>query len=267
MRWMIVTVLLIAACATSPTGRKQLIIQSDDEMDTLGAQSFAEIGKETPVTTNQASIRYVTCIADAITAVLPKEQQGQWEVKVFQSDQVNAFALPGKKIGVFTGLLKVATNQDQVAAVVGHEVGHVLARHGNERVSQNVAVNAGLTVAQAFAGGGAQRTMVMGALGVGAQYGVLLPFSRAHESEADEIGLGLMAQAGFNPREAVTLWGNMSKAANGQEPPQITSTHPSNATRIEDLKKEMAKAEGIEQQAHAAGKKPQCGASGVAQNP
>lgn len=258
MRWMIVTVLLIAACATSPTGRKQLIIVPDEQMDQMGAQSFTQIAQETPVTKDANATRYVTCIANAITAVLPKEHQGNWDVKVFESEQVNAFALPGRKIGVYTQLLKVAVNQDQVATVIGHEVGHVLARHGNERVSESVFLETGMSAVQAFAGGGQNHNMIMAALGLGAQVGVQLPHSRTQESEADSIGLDLMAKAGFNPEESVKLWENMSRASGGQAPPELLSTHPANASRIKDLKAGMAKAKSEEQ---ASGRHPQCGSA------
>jgi predicted Zn-dependent protease len=261
----IVTVALAAACATSPTGRKQLILMPDDEMATLGAQSFAQIEKETPVTTNGTETHYVTCIANSITKVLPAEYQGQWDVKVFQSDQVNAFALPGKKIGVYTALLKVATNQDMVATVLGHEVGHVLARHGNERVSENVVLEGGMSVLQAFSGGSTtQKQLIMGALGVGAQYGIQLPHSRTQEAEADRIGLDLMAKAGFDPEQAIALWRNMDKAMGSQQPPAWMSDHPANASRISDLESGLAKAKQEQQSAIAAGMHPQCGSSGVA---
>ncbi len=266
MKWTtaILGLTLATACATSPTGRKQLILVPDDQMDQMGAQAFQEIDKETPVTKNQQATAYVSCIAKSITAVLPKEFQGQWDVKVFESEQVNAFALPGKKIGVYTGLLKVAINQDQVATVMGHEVGHVLARHGNERVSQNVALQQGMSLLDAFTGGSStQKSLIMGALGVGAQYGVVLPHSRTQESEADRIGLELMAQAGFNPEESVELWKNMGKASGGQEPPQWMSTHPANASRISGLQEGMAAAEAERAKAKAAGRNPQCGSAGL----
>ncbi|HSI05182.1 MAG: M48 family metallopeptidase [Myxococcota bacterium] len=269
MKWTtaILSLALATGCATSPTGRKQLILVPDDQMDQLGAQAFTEIQKETPVTKNGQAMQYVSCIAKSITSVLPKEYQGAWDVKVFESEQVNAFALPGKKIGVFTGLLKVAVNQDQVATVMGHEVGHVLARHGNERVSQNVILQSGLSVVDAFVGGSAtQRNLIMGALGVGAQFGVVLPHGRTQESEADRIGLELMAAAGFDPKESVDLWQNMGKASGGQEPPEWMSTHPANASRIAGLQEHMAMAEGERAKAKAAGRVPQCGSAGIAAN-
>jgi predicted Zn-dependent protease len=269
MKWTtaIACLALATGCATSPTGRKQLILVPDDQMNQLGAQSFQEIEKQTPTTENAQAKQYVTCIANSITAILPKEYQGQWDVKVFESDEVNAFALPGKKIGVYTALLKVATNQDQVATVLGHEVGHVLARHGNERVSENVILQEGMSMVDAFLGGGpTQKSLIMGALGVGAQVGVALPHSRTQEAEADRIGLDLMAQAGFDPKQSVELWHNMSKASGGKEPAQWMSTHPANASRIADLEEGMAKAEGERAQAKAAGHSPQCGGAGVAAN-
>lgn len=256
---------LAVGCATSPTGRKQLLLLPESEMDQLGAASFKEIESQTPVTSNATERAYVTCIANSITAVLPKEYQGQWDVKVFESKEVNAFALPGKKIGVYTGILAVTANQDQLATVLGHEVGHVLAHHGNERMSENVVLEEGLSAVDAFLGAnGNQRSLIMAALGVGAQVGVALPHSRTQEAEADRIGLDLMAQAGFDPKESVELWHNMSKSAGGQEPPQWLSTHPANASRIAGLQEGMAKAETERSQAVAAGHKPHCGSSGVA---
>jgi predicted Zn-dependent protease len=237
----------------------------DEQMAELGAQAFTQIQQETPVATSGTEVRYVDCIADSITKVLPPEYQGQWDVRVFQSDQVNAFALPGRKIGVYMGLLKVATNQDMVATVIGHEVGHVLARHGNERVSQNVVLQSGMSAAQAFAGGSTvQKHAIMAAIGAGAQYGIVLPHSRTQETEADRIGLDLMAKAGFEPEQSVELWRNMDKAAGGNAPPEWLSTHPANASRIKDLESGMAKAKQEQQAANAAGLRPQCGGSGVA---
>lgn len=156
---------------------------------------------------------------------------------VFQEDSANAFALPGGKIGVHTGLLKVADNQSQLAAVIGHEIGHVQAQHSNERMSLQYATQSGMQLLGALAGqDSAAKQGIMAALGVGAEYGLALPFSRKHEAEADIIGLQLMAQAGFDPRESVGLWQNMAAANGGNEPPEFMSTHPSNSTRIEGLR-------------------------------
>ena len=231
----------LMACSTSPTGRKQLILLPDAQLDEMGVASFQEMKQELPQTQNQANISEVECVAQRIINVLPEKYRNQaWEVRVFEDDQVNAFALPGYKIGVYTGLLKVAKNPDQLAAVMGHEVAHVLARHGNERVSTQLATNQALKVTYELSGEDSQtKQAIFQGLGLGAQLGIILPFSRIHESEADEIGLTLMAKAGFDPRESVKLWQNMSKLGESKNP-EFLSTHPSNDTRIKDLNAQMA---------------------------
>ncbi len=157
-----------------------------------------------------------------------------------------------------TGLLKVATNRDQLATVIGHEIAHVLARHSNERVSTQYAAQAGVQLAGTIAGNSPASRQLMGLLGVGAQYGVVLPFSRVQESEADVIGLDLMARAGFDPRQSVVLWQNMSRAAAGPEPPEWMSTHPSNQRRIDELAKRVPEALPSYERARAAGRRPAC---------
>ncbi|WP_428357116.1 M48 family metallopeptidase [Methyloprofundus sp.] len=245
---------LLLSCATSPTGRSQLLLMSEVEMEQMGAQSFAALKKDMPIEQDATINAYVRCVATAIT----NEVGGDWEVVVFKEPSANAFALPGRKIGVHTGLLAVAQNQDQLAAVLGHEVAHVLANHGNERVSQKTAVNQSLSISQAVINPQSELGQTgMGLLGLGAEYGIIMPFSRAHESEADIYGLNLMASAGFNPQESVTLWQNMGKAG-GETPPEFMSTHPAHETRITDLQKQMPKALKIRQQAQAKGKNPQC---------
>ena len=256
----VVVATLIVACATSPTGRKQLILLPDSQMDQLGVASYAEMKKSQPIETDNSANAYVRCVARAITNELSgKWARQNWEVTVFKDDSANAFALPGGKIGVHTGLFKAAKNQDQLAAVLGHEVGHVLARHGNERVSTNLVAQTGVQLTAAAIGGSpAKRQAVLAALGVGTQVGILLPFSRRHESEADLIGLELMAKAGFDPRESIKLWENMSKLGGGK-PPEFLSTHPSGATRMRDLNRAMPKAMALYEAARRQGKHPQCG--------
>lgn len=245
---------MLAGCSTSPTGRSQLVLMPDSQMNQMGLQAFTTIKKETPVDASRESNAYVQCVANAIT----REVGGNWEVAVFKDDSANAFALPGNKIGVHTGMLQVAKNQHQLAAVIGHEVAHVLSHHSNERVSQKFAVEQGLGLVNALASpqsGTGQA--VMGMLGVGAQFGILMPFSRVQESEADTYGLKLMARAGFDPRESVNLWINMGKTNKGQ-PPEFLSTHPSHSTRISDLRRNMSANMRIYQQAQNAGKRPAC---------
>ena len=248
-----------SACATSPTGRSTLKLYSPGQMDNLGAQSFEELKKQTPQSKDPALTRYVHCIAGAVTATLGAGQSSGWEVLVFADDTANAFALPGKKIGVHTGLLAVAKNQDQLAAVLGHEVGHVLAGHANERISASQASGLGLEVVSIMLGGGSTpgRQAILQGLGLGAQFGVLLPFGRAHESEADKIGLEMMARAGFDPRESVQLWRNMARAGGGQ-PPEWASTHPSHETRISQLEEGIPQALQLREEALGRGRRPNC---------
>ena len=254
-----IVIATLSSCATSPEGRNQLKLISGDQMDAMGVQSFEQLKKDTPLTQNKNIQQYVTCIANRI---IPHVKQNpdpkQWEVQVFEDEQANAFALPGYKIGVYTGLLKYAKNQDQLAAVMGHEVAHVIAEHGNERVSNQMATQAGLSIA-AIALGSTQDEntgLILAGLGIGAQYGVILPFSRKHESEADLIGLDLIAPAGFNPAESVTLWQNMSQA--GTALPEFMSTHPSSETRIKQLKERIPKANIAYQKAITQGQRANC---------
>ena len=254
----------VVGCATSPTGRTQFLLNSEVQMAEMGRAAFADLQTKKPVSTNPRQVGYVRCVANAITSVLRPEELRplgvtRWDVEVFEDQTANAFALPGGKIGVNTGLLDVAVTPAQLAAVLGHEVGHVLARHGNERVSQSTVVQSGMAIAQVIVGADTPaKQQLFGALGLGLQYGVLMPFSRTQESEADEIGVELMARAGFDPRESITLWQNMSRASSGQAPPELLSTHPSNATRIRRLQEAMSKALPLYQQAVAAGRRPNC---------
>jgi len=251
---LILGVVLASGCATSPTGRSQLVLLPESQMDKMGLQAFTNIKQETPVDSNRTTNKYVQCVGNAIT----REVGGSWEIVVFRDDAANAFALPGRKIGVNTGLLKVAENQDQLATVIGHEVAHVLSQHSNERVSQQFAVDQGLGLVTALASPqSATGQTLMGLLGVGAQYGILLPYSRVQESEADILGLDLMAKAGFNPRESVNLWVNMGKAG-GAQPPEFLSTHPSDRTRISGLNAHMAVALNLQNKARQQGKRPAC---------
>lgn len=249
---------VVVACASSPTGRNQLILFPESEMAQMGAASFQDIKQNTPLARDAGTNDYVNCVSEHIIRALPGENPADWEVRVFDDAAANAFALPGRKIGVYTGLLDVAENQDQLATVIGHEVGHVLAKHSNERVSTNFVTQSGLQLAQIAVGANTpMKDELFGLLGVGAQYGVLLPFSRTQEAEADIIGLDLMAQAGFDPRASVALWQNM-QAAGGEAPPEFMSTHPSSERRIRELQARVPEHMQISMQARAAGRAPDC---------
>ncbi len=245
-----------SACATSPTGRRQLLLFPEGQVAQLGAQAYSDMKKQQPLNNDPSINRYVACVTNAIIASNRNQLPGEWEVTVFADEQANAFALPGGKIGVFTGLLRVADNADQLAAVIGHEVGHVVANHGNERMSSGAIANLGMSVLSAYGEGGENRQLLVAALGIGYDLGVAKPHSRGQESEADNYGLALMANAGFDPASSIQLWKNMG--ALGQAPPEILSTHPSPATRIQNLTNLQTEAQPLFQKARAAGRKPNC---------
>lgn len=253
----IVLVLLLVACASSPTGRSQLLLMPAAQMDQMGVAAFADMKSKGKVNTDAKTNRYVRCVANAVTSAMPAKDQRDWEVVVFEDDSANAFALPGGKIGVNTGLLKVAVDQNQLATVIGHEVGHVLAEHGNERMSLEFAAQTGTQLLGAVLADTNQKPLVMAAMGIGVHYGMKLPYSRTHEAEADVMGLELMAKAGFNPQASIQLWRNMSTQQK-DAPPEFMSTHPANETRIEGLSANMSGAMSLYSQAQAQGHRPQC---------
>lgn len=256
-----VAALLVAACATSPTGRKQLILFGDGEVAQMGLSSFEQLKKEEKISTDKKLTRYVQCVADAVVRDIPatyKTSIADWQVVLFESDDVNAFALPGGRIGVYTGLFKAAKNQDQLAAVIGHEISHVLARHSNERLSQSQLANVGMAAADTALGDSTARAPAMAALGLGAQVGILLPYGRVQESEADVLGLQLMASAGFKPEQAIALWQNMAAVTKGKAQPEFLSTHPSDQSRIQELQDQLAVVEPFYNKARELGRKPQC---------
>lgn len=249
------TVALLAACQTSPLGRQQLRLLPEDQVAEMGATAYDQIKRKTPIVRDPRAVNYVNCIADAITRQV---SQGRWEVNIFQNKTANAFALPGGKIGVNTGMLNLAENQNQLAAVIAHEVAHVTTRHANERISNQYATQTGTQLIGALLGGGQGGQAIASLLGAGAQYGILLPYGRAQESEADLIGLDLMARAGFDPRASIDLWQNMARSNRGA-PPEFLSTHPSGTTRIGDLNNRMPQALQLYEQARASGARPNCG--------
>jgi len=196
-----VLLLFLAACSSSPLGRKQLTLLPDSQLNQMGAQSFEEMKKKVPIETDTAINAYVKCVAIPITKVaVDSTGVADWEIVVFKEGSANAFALPGGKIGVHTGILSVAKTSGQLASVLGHEVGHVIARHGNERVSQGLGVQVLSSAAGVAFKDKKYQPLILAGLGLGAQFGYLLPHSPTHESEADLIGLHFMATAGFDPR-------------------------------------------------------------------
>jgi predicted Zn-dependent protease len=236
-------IIAITGCAQSSTGRNQITLFSNSELSKMGITSFEELKQKEKISTDKKTNQYVQCVANAVIKNVPKSaHSGDWEIVVFDSEQVNAFALPGGKIGVYTGILKVTENQDQLAAIIGHEVAHVIERHSNERLSSNQLTQIGAAAGSAILtqqGVQNKETWMMAGMAI-AQYGFLMPYGRMHESEADIVGQDLMAKSGFQPKAAIALWENMAKQSNGA-PPEFLSTHPSNQTRINDLTKHLTK--------------------------
>jgi predicted Zn-dependent protease len=240
----------LVACSTSPTGRRQLLLLPESQLAQMGTATFQDMQKKIPQTKDGKQSRYVNCIADGIIQQLAEKRA--WEVSVFDSKEVNAFALPGGKIGVYNGMFAVAKNQDQLAAVMAHEVSHVLAQHSNERASMSELQNIGVAIASSQTGVSPEL------IGLGSQLFFALPYSRKHETEADLLGLELMAKAGFDPRQAVDLWVNMGKASGGGKPPELMSTHPSDQTRIQQIQEKLPVVMPLYEQAKASGRKPAC---------
>ena len=248
----------LAGCEETPTGRNQLSLIPDKKLASMGAEAFTDLKRTLPRVTDPRINGYVSCVVKSIISTLPASEQN-WEVAIFDDPSPNAFALPGKKIGINSGMLTVATTQGQLAAVISHEVGHILADHANERMTQQLAIQGGLALFDLLSEQqeGWKHEAIRKALDIGAGVGILLPFSRLHEKEADAIGLDLMARAGFDPDQSLTLWQNMSRISKGQ-PVEFLSTHPSHETRHEELQKQMASSRQLYEQAKSLGKQPRC---------
>jgi predicted Zn-dependent protease len=248
---------IAVACSTNPiTGRSQLKLLPESQLQEMAVTEYQQFLSSNKVVSPSANKdaemvqRVGQRVARAVQDFYTKNGRGadlsgyQWEYRLVDSKDANAWCMPGGKIVVYTGLLPITQNEAALAAVIGHEVSHAVFNHGNERMSQGLgaeAVSAGLQVALANKSSATQQ-LFMTAFGAGAQLGVLLPFSRKHELEADRYGLIFAAMAGYNPQEAVNLWKRMEQASNGQKPPEFLSTHPSEGHRIEELQKYMPEA-------------------------
>jgi predicted Zn-dependent protease len=251
----VVALLFLAACATVPiTGRRQLSLISDSEMNAMSFTEYDKVLAESKLSKDATATAQVKRVGAKIQGAVEKyfQQQGQsqqlagyeWEFSLIESDEANAWCMPGGKVAFYTGILPFTRDDTGLAVVMGHEVAHAIAHHGGERMSQQMALQlGGLALSEAVSSKPEQtRNLWMGAFGLGAQVGVMLPFSRSHESEADRLGLIFMAMAGYNPQEAPKFWERMS-ANGGAAPPEFLSTHPSDATRIRQLNEYMAEAQ------------------------
>lgn len=221
---------LLAGCQAAPvTGRSQLIVLPESQDSQMGLDAYQQILAESEVSTDQALNRRVQEVGRRIAAASP-HPEWDWQFTLIENDEPNAFALPGGKVGVNTGLFQVAKNDDQLAAVMAHEVAHAIARHGAERMSQQVLMQAGLAGLGLGVGAGYAQLAAQAATLV-----VILPYSRTQEAEADHIGMIYMAEAGYDPREAIALWQNF-ESFGGARPPEFLSTHPAPGSRIENLR-------------------------------
>jgi predicted Zn-dependent protease len=252
--WLAAAMVLIG-CATVPiTGRESLQLVSNSQLASLGDQQYSDTLKKSKLSTDQANsamVRKVGMkIANAAEAFLRQsgyaDQAGSyhWEFNLIEDDKTaNAWVLPGGKAAVYTGILKYTQNETGLAVVLGHEVAHAIANHGNERMSQGLLTQlGGMALAVAVSQKPAEtQNLFMSAYGMGASVGLLLPYSRLHESEADRIGLVLMAMAGYDPREAIPFWQRMGQEG-GARPPELLSTHPAPQTRVADIQRYLPEA-------------------------
>jgi len=241
--------LIMLACSTvAVTGRKQLNLIPNSTMLSMGSEQYGEFLKANKLSTDQEKTQMVKGVGTRIQKAVEKYFAGRglssklkgydWQFNLVESDEVNAWCMPGGKVVVYTGILPVTQDESGLAVVMGHEIAHAVAEHGNERMSQGLVTQlGGMALSEAIKSKPEQTQQLwMTAFGVGAQLGVLLPYSRLQESEADHLGLIFMAMAGYDPNTAVAFWERMAKMKSGQAPPEFLSTHPSDETRIKNIK-------------------------------
>jgi predicted Zn-dependent protease len=247
---------LLAACETAPvTGRSQMMLVGESEERQMGLQAYREVLSKEPLSEDEQTTELIEKVGRRIAAAAERPPSNlwraprfRWEFKTVDKNEPNAFCLPGGKVMVYTGILPITRTEAGLAVVIGHEVAHALARHGAERMSDQMVAQLGATaaaVALSATVSGRSRAYVpamMAALGAGATVGFLLPMSRAQESEADRIGLILMAMAGYDPREAITVWERMRAASTGPRKAEWLSTHPADTTRLADIRQWLPEA-------------------------
>ena len=242
----------LTSCSTVPiTGRKQLALIPSSQMLSMSQQQYSEVKQKSKIVTSGKERESIKRVGQKLSIEVEKwlEEEGydmtfNWEFELIESKQVNAWCMPGGKVAFYTGIMKYCNTDTAVAVVMGHEIAHAVCKHGNERMTMSIGVaaaNIGLLVALKDQPSSTRNSWML-AFGAASTTGVLLPFSRKHETEADELGLMLMARAGYDPRESVRFWQRMHQGAGGSKVPEFLSTHPSHQTRIENLQKLMPKA-------------------------
>ncbi len=243
------SIILLSACTTVPfTGRKQLKIMPAAEMNAMALENYGTFLKENKLSSNSSQVALLQKVGNKIKIAVEKylAAQGQqkliegynWEFNLVEDPSVNAWAMPGGKIVFYTGIMDVCKDETGIAVVMSHEIAHIIASHGNERMSQALFTQFGGVALDVLLKEKPQETknIYMAAYGLGAQYGVMLPYSRTHEYEADKIGLIFMAMAGYDPAAAIDFWTRMSAQSKGQSPPEFLSTHPTPQNRIQAMK-------------------------------
>jgi predicted Zn-dependent protease len=244
----LVAPLFLASCATIPvSGRRSFNVVPEEQELTLGVEAYKEVVTKAKISKDASALAMVRRVGERIAQVSDRPDY-QWEYTLIDDPKTqNAFCLPGGKVAVYTGILPITKNETGLAVVLGHEIAHAIAKHGAERMSQELLLNlGGQTLEAAMHDKPAEtRQAALQAFGLGATVGAILPFGRSQESEADRIGLIYMSKAGYDPHEALAFWKRMEAASSGQAPPQFLSTHPSHETRIHNLEKWMPEAEQI----------------------
>ena len=236
-------IFLMIGCTTVPmTGRRQLILSSEAEENAAGATSYGQYLKESKISTDKTNTALVKKVGQKIAAVSGCDYD--WEFNLLESAEANAWCLSGGKVAVYTGILPYTQTEAGLATVMSHEIAHAIARHGAERSAQNNLFQYGLAIGNAALTNNPNRELIMLGVNVAGNMGVILPYSRKHESEADHIGLLLMAKAGYDPNEAIKFWQRMSAASGGSQGglSDFLSTHPSDEKRIKDLQKHLPEA-------------------------
>ncbi|MFY9117328.1 MAG: M48 family metallopeptidase [Dysgonamonadaceae bacterium] len=248
-----IAVFLVQGCSSVPiTGRRQLMLISDQQVITLSLQQYQDYINTANIITGTPEAQKVEKvgmkIANAVETFLKNSgasseiQNYAWDFKLVEDKSINAFAMPGGKVVVYSGLLPVAQDEASLAVVIGHEIGHVVAKHAHERISQQLALQFGGSVAADLLKGAAANKIGQTVFGLGAQMGVMLPYARKQEYEADELGLIFMAMAGYDPRVAIPFWTRMAQSSQGGKIPEFLSTHPTDAKRIANMEKILPKA-------------------------
>jgi predicted Zn-dependent protease len=260
----VVLLAMLNGCKSNPvTGRKQLLFYPEGEMAGMAAGQYQEVLASEQLVTGGEQAEMIQRVGERIAAAVESylQQKGhgerlshfQWEFKLVESPTVNAWCMPGGKVAFYTGILPVCQDETGVAVVMGHEIAHAVAQHGNERMSQQMAVQTGLTAGAVTMGltnhDPGMQELVLGAVGAGATVGIILPFSRKHESEADQMGLTFMAMAGYDPSAAPAFWQRMKAASGGGSSSDFLSTHPSDEKRIADLNRWLPQAQLLYEEA------------------